>query len=90
MPRICEANENLEKVGFKVDYIVTHACDESALYHPMLLQGRYYPTIYTENGILSYFEDKLTYKHWYFGHYHVDGDVSEKKTALYCEILSIE
>ena len=33
---IIEANKNLEKVGFEVDFIVTHSCDEKALYYPPL------------------------------------------------------
>ena len=86
---MCEANKNLEKVGFRVDYIVTHACDERALFNKLLLRGNFYPDIYPENGMLSYFEEHLQYKHWYFGHYHVDGDISDKKTALYDNIIPI-
>lgn len=85
---IKEANINLEKVGFKVDYIVTHSCDERALYYPPLRVSGY-PRTYTENFTLSYFEDRVDYKHWYFGHYHIDGDISDTKTALFNKIILI-
>lgn len=35
------------------------------------------------------FEDQVEYKHWYFGHYHIDEKVADKKTALYFDIVSI-
>ena len=85
---IVEANKNLEKVGFEVDYIITHTCDERALYFPPLSGNCF--SVYPENRLLSYFDEKVKYKHWYFGHYHLDGDVNAKKTVLYQDIVEIE
>ena len=85
---IIEANANLEKVGFKVDYIVTHSCDEKTLYYP-IMRTVTFPKVYPENFTLSYFEEKVDYKHWYFGHYHIDGRINDKKSALYNDILLI-
>ena len=84
-----EANRNLEKVNFKVDYIITHSCDERALYYPPLSKRTFQTDIYPENKILSYFEEKVEYKHWYFGHYHMDGNLTEKKTVLYQQVISV-
>ncbi|MEG1805423.1 MAG: metallophosphatase, partial [Clostridia bacterium] len=77
----------------QVDIIITHSIDEKALYYPPMISNKY--SIFQENRILSYFEDVVEYKHWYFGHYHIDGDIengkTEKlKTALYQDILKIE
>ena len=85
-----EANKNLEKVGFKVDYIITHSCDERALYYPPLSRILHNYVPFPENGMLSYFEEKVTYKHWYFGHYHLDADLTDKKTVLYQSVVPID
>ena len=85
---IVEANRNLERVGYKVDYIVTHTCDERTLYYPLIRDARKFH-VRPENGTLSYFEEKVDYGHWYFAHFHVDGEVNEKKTVLYERILPV-
>ena len=87
---ISEARENLKKVGNKVDYIVTHSCDERALYYPPLISRDFQNEIYPENYVLTEFEETVEYKHWYFGHYHLDGDLNEKKTVLYNTYRIIE
>lgn len=86
---IKEAHENLEKNGFKVDFIVTHSCDEKALFLPPVKPYARMPAVYTENRVLSYFEEKIEYGHWYFGHFHLDGDLTDKKTVLYERIIRI-
>ena len=84
-----EANVNLEKVGFKVDFIVTHSCDERALYYPPLISSDFQKGVFPENVMLSYFEETVDYGHWFFGHYHLDGDFNDKKTVLYGDIIRI-
>ena len=44
---------------------------------------------FRDNLMLNYFEYAIKYKHWFFGHYHMDGDLTEKKTVLYQEIRRI-
>ncbi|MBQ6980302.1 MAG: metallophosphoesterase [Clostridia bacterium] len=85
-----EAQGNLQKVNFKVDYIITHSCDERALYYPPLVGRTFQTDKYPENAILSEFEKKVEYKHWYFGHYHLDGDLTDRKTVLYNEIIELK
>lgn len=88
---ICKANVNLGKVGFKVDYIITHSCDEKTLYYPPLsTNGFHHMSVYPENRILSYFEDVVDYRHCYFGHFHLDADLNDKKTVLYNTYRVIE
>lgn len=82
-----EALKNLERYDFKVDYIITHTCDERALHYSPLSRLRL--DVYHENQMLSNFEDLVKYTHWYFGHYHTDGDISDKKTVLYNEIRKL-
>lgn len=80
------AEESLKKVGNKVDFVITHSCDEKALYYPPIRSKNSFFEPYPENRTLSYFEDIIDYGHWYFGHYHLDGDLTDKKTVLYQEI----
>ena len=84
-----EAVTNLKRYGHKVDYVITHSCDEKALYTPLLGTVSKSMTVYPDNSMLMEFERTVQYEHWYFGHYHVDGYVTERKTALYHDILPL-
>lgn len=84
-----EAIANLKRYNKKVDYIITHSCGERALMYPPLRdRGRKFG-LYPENHMLSYFEDIVKYKRWYFGHYHMDGRLNEKMTVLYNGIVPL-
>ena len=84
-----EAYNNLEKHNFTVDYVITHACDERSLYYPIFKKIGISPNIYPENRMLNNFEENVKYTHWYFGHYHYDGKVNERKTLLYNKIIKL-
>ena len=84
-----EACDNLQQGNYQVDYIITHSCDEKALYYPPLSGRLFQRGRFPENKLLSFFEDNVKYKHWYFGHYHLDDDLTDKKTVVYNEILRI-
>ena len=32
----------------------------------------------------------LKFKHWYFGHYHIDKEIDDKHTCLYNKIIEIK
>lgn len=42
-----------------------------------------------DNAFLSSFET-VKYKHWYFGHYHLDCWISENQRAIYQDVLKLE
>lgn len=84
-----EGIDNLKRFENNVDYIITHSCDEKALWYPPLRTREFKMGVYPENQMLSYFEDILTYRHWYFGHYHMDADLTDKKTVLYQKIVRL-
>lgn len=84
-----EGMANLKRYNNKVDYIVTHACGERALMYPPLRTRTLQMQVYPENQLLSNFEDVVQYRHWYFGHYHMDGDLNDKMTVLYQEFRQI-
>jgi hypothetical protein len=86
----CEAVENLKRRSHHVNYVITHSCDEKALYAPLMHQISKAFTVYPDNTMLTEFERTVTYDHWYFGHYHLDGPITDRKTALYHDILAVE
>lgn len=75
---------NLEKVGYKVDYVVTHCVDTVTLYKSF----GYRSDVCTDR--LNFIDKLVEYKCWFFGHYHVDNKINEKKTCLYNQILRIQ
>lgn len=85
-----EGVANLKRYNNTVDFIVTHSCDEKALWYPPLRFRSHKMDVYPENRLLSYFEDFVKYKHWYFGHYHMDGQLTDRKTVLYQDIIQLD
>ena len=83
-----EGVENLKSVNNTVDYIVTHAAPEKAMYYPAL-RNMLLTKLCEENKLLSRFEETVNYNHWYFGHYHIDAKVTSNKTALYYSFVKI-
>lgn len=64
-----EGWRNLEKVGYRVDYVLTHTCPE---YIAHMLVPNVYPG---EGELQQYFAElsqKIDFEVWYFGHWHVD------------------
>ena len=83
---------NLEKYDFVVDYVISHSCP-SHVFNKLPL----YPK-YKDNDIvcqmLEEFDNITKFKHWYFGHYHInelnmkiDGD---NYSTLYDKIIEIK
>ena len=76
------AIDNLKANDNKVDLIFTHICSrdiERKIYGGNLK----YPD--ELNGFFEFLKEdiKVEYKHWYFGHHHIDKDIDEKHTCLY-------
>lgn len=79
-----EGLTNLEKHNWQVDYVVSHTAHSFAIrclgYQPQ------------EEPMTSFFdavEEKLNYKHWFFGHYHQDKQIDSRTTVLYQQIIKI-
>lgn len=89
-----EGIKNLERENFKVDYVISH-CLSSTMQDKLerYFGGGKYGKLYEEDVLTEYFdelEDKLQYKHWYCGHYHLNMDVDEKHTVLYEMIVPLQ
>ena len=77
--------KNLEKVNYKVDYIITHCCPTSI---QALINSTYKRDVLTD--YLQQISEKCTFKRWYFGHYHDYRQVNAQFTLLYEDILPLE
>lgn len=40
-------------------------------------------------GYLDTLEDRLAFRHWYFGHLHRDRDLDDAHTVLYNEVVRL-
>lgn len=77
--------KNLEKINYKVDYIISHCC-------PTSVQALINPT-YKRDILTDYLQqilEKCIFKKWYFGHYHENLQVYSKFTCLYEDIVPLE
>lgn len=84
-----EGFANLKRYNNKVDYIITHSCGQRALTYPQLRIAAGIKTACPESHLLSNFEDVVKFKHWYFGHFHIDAKISDKYTALYQDVVEL-
>ena len=77
---------NLEKVNYKVDYIITHCCPTSV---QAILSGCLYKKDYLTD-YLQEISEKCKFKKWYFGHYHENRQVNSQFVLLYEDIAQLE
>ena len=80
-----EGRTNLLANNNKVDFIITHCCASST--QAIIGGGMYKPDMMTK-----YFEDILqtvTFKKWFFGHYHDNRNVSDKEILIYEQLIRI-
>ena len=80
---IDNALNNLQATNNKVDYVVTHCIDTPTV----TKYFNFRRDICTDQ--LNFVDRIVEYKHWYFGHYHFDRKLNDKKTCLYQSIVEI-
>lgn len=84
-----QALATLDALGWKVDYVLTHAGPTRAMREidpepPYILQA----DVWTD--WLQGVAEKLTFKRWFFGHYHNDRWWEEPFTCLYNEVFDLD
>ena len=75
---------NLEKHNYTVDYVLTHCCSSRTQYK--------IDRSFARDCMTDWFNDiepQLQFKHWYFGHYHIDETIDDKHTCLYNEVIEL-
>jgi predicted phosphodiesterase len=90
-----EGRDNLKKVNYKVDYVISHCASNRMQYviEKYYSQIGFFCGMYQQDILTNYFEeleDALEYKHWYFGHYHDDKLLDEKHSVLYFNVLPLD
>ena len=79
-----DATRNLQNANFEVDFVITHCAPTSV---QMIISSDYRPDALTD--YLDGINAKLSFKKWYFGHYHVDKAIDNKFLAIYDDIIEI-
>lgn len=79
-----EGFQNLEKNDWKVDYVITHTGPEDVLKvgMPTVIPD---PTARYLNAVMN----NVQFKHWYFGHMHIDKCILGKYSFLYRNIIEL-
>lgn len=86
-----EAWRNLERSGWKVDYILSHVppAETMEVFHQMGLISHVAMEEAPLNSFLETVREKVSYKHWYFGHMHMDRPMWRNQTAVFFNILNL-
>ena len=87
------AAANLERVGNRVDFIITHTAPSETVYYLSTLRSLRIKNDVSEELPLNMFLDeirhKVTYRHWYFGHFHADAELWRNQTAVFSSIREL-
>lgn len=78
-----EAENNLAKHNWNVDYIVTH-CASNEIQALCGYSGRDYTT-----DFLQMVKERAAYRKWFFGHYHDNRNVTANDLMIYEQIIRI-
>lgn len=84
-----EGLTNLESYNNTVDYILTHSCS-NMMFHKLSTSAKFFQIYSAINDYFDEIEKKVRFKHWYFGHYHIDADLDGTHTAMYDKIIKIK
>ncbi len=80
-----EADHNLLRHNYKVDFVLTYTAPTK--YVHMLIPDRGEEIVCKT---LDNFAERLIFKHWYFGHFHVGKEMDDKVTCIYDKVLRFD
>lgn len=79
--------DRIEQAGWSVDYVFSHTCPYYTRPYHLFMSGINQADVDSSMEVwLQKIADKLSFKRWYFGHYHDEWDNGEY-TMLYKEII---
>lgn len=79
------AIDNLDRYNWNVDYVITHCAPKSIEYKIIPYKEGVDPIVSFHERVAK----SLNFRHWYFGHYHIDEKINNKFTAIYRKISEI-
>jgi hypothetical protein len=80
---VANARKNLERYDYSVDYVLTHCAPTRIVTNRLNLESDH------NTDLLQDLMAQITYRHWYFGHYHRDLRIGSKFRCFYNDILEI-
>ena len=88
------AEENLQRCGRQVDYIITHTAPSETIHYLSTYKLYGVKKAVREELPLNFFLDHIyesvQYRHYYFGHFHVDLELWREQTAIFSCIRELE
>lgn len=78
------ALENLDRIQWKVDFVVSHCAPSSV---QSLIHSLYLPDELTE--FLEHIKNNIDCEYWFFGHYHDNLNLEQKFRLLYDQFIPI-
>lgn len=79
--------QNLEKCDGKVDYVLSHTPSTGVLRE---MEAK---RLYSTDRLTDYLDvvrKTIEYKKWFFGHMHVDRQITKKDYCLYKQIVRLQ
>lgn len=87
---LAHARETLDACDWHVDYVITHTCPSGLLAKALYPSPNWrHPDRDRLTDFLDEVDARLTYKRWYFGHFHADRDVDKRHTLLFDEVVRL-
>ena len=81
------AAKSLSACGNRVDYVLTHTAPDSFIYRMGKAPDRHDAEL---TGFLEWVLREVSFRHWFFGHWHTDRAITEKATALFTDAVILE
>jgi hypothetical protein len=80
-----EAYKNLEKCNWNVDHVISHTGPAQLIKESKIINE-------DKNQLEDFFDiidNRLMFKHWYFGHFHQDRRIDEKHSIVYNNLIKL-
>ena len=79
------ARETLERIGYKVDYVLTHTIPDSFIHRLGIVPDMHDAEL---TGYLEWLYRELDFKKWFAGHFHVNKDFGDMH-ILYEDVVKL-
>ena len=85
--------EDIEGLAGKYTFVFTHCCPYSIFnsHRGFLCQhgGEFRDVNHTSEEMLDRLKDEITFKHWFFGHYHINMKLNDQFTCLLDDFIEL-
>ncbi|MCD8014978.1 MAG: metallophosphoesterase [Lachnospiraceae bacterium] len=82
---ITHGRDTLDRLGWRADYILSHCA-------PIDVQRMLDPKCTKADRLMDFLQEvyeKASFDHWFFGHYHMEMNVTEKMHVMYRQIFRL-